>query len=227
MKRKWIFGVSLFFAGWIACKLPLHQDVTAWAGAQTCIDGDVNQDGTLNITDPVRLLTFLFQGGPPPVTCSAAAPKPVSIVFVTRHAEKAASPADDPPLTTEGMDRAQRLADVFKNATVQHLIASTKIRTQQTLDPLAAAHQIKPEDYLKIGDLDPAVAKDVVKAIKGFPQGDVTIVCHHSTTVEPILEALGLPKSDVTPIDTNAYDNLIEVLLPAGGSPQMVKLTYK
>jgi phosphohistidine phosphatase SixA len=225
VKRKWLFGVSLFLAGWIACKIPFDQRVTAWAGGQACVDGDVNQDSTLNITDAVHLLSFLFQGGPPPVTCSAAT-APVSIVFVTRHAEKEAAGVD-PPLTAEGMDRAKRLADVFKNAKVQHLIASTLLRTQQTLDPLFTAQQLKPEDFLKIGDLSTVSAKDVAKAIRGFAPGDVTVVCHHSTTVEPILVELGISKSDAAAIDTNAYDNLVEVLIPASGSPQMVKLTYK
>jgi phosphohistidine phosphatase SixA len=225
VKRKWLLGVVLFLAGWFAGRLPFEGGVPAWAGGQTCVDGDVNQDGAVNLTDPVHLLAYLFQGGPAPITCSVAT-APVSIVFVTRHAEKEGA-GDDAPLSAEGMERAKRLAEVFKNAKVQHLISSTKIRTQQTLEPLATELGTKPEDFLKIGDLSQASATDIVNAIKGFTSGDVTVVCHHSTTVEPILIALGIPESEARSVDTGAYDNLIEVLLPAGGSPQMVKLTYK
>lgn len=225
LKRKWLLGAALFLAGWLAARLPFEGNVPAWAGGQTCVDGDVNQDGNVNLTDPVHLLSFLFQGGPAPLTCSAASP-PVSIVFVTRHAERETQ-ADDSPLSAEGKERAKRLADVFKNAKVQNLISSRKVRTTQTLEPLAAAMGTKPEDFLRIGDLSVASAADVVKAIKGFSSGDVTVVCHHSTTVEPILRELGIPDSEARTIDTNAFDNLILVLLPAGGSPQMVKLTYK
>ncbi|HVR74213.1 MAG TPA: histidine phosphatase family protein [Planctomycetota bacterium] len=225
MKRKWLLGAGLFLAGWLAARLPFEGGVPALAGGQTCVDGDVNQDGAVNVTDPVHLLSFLYRGGQAPVTCSAAA-NPVSIVFVTRHAERQ-NQSEDSPLSAEGKERAKRLADVFKNAKVQNLISSKKIRTQQTLEPLAAAMGTKPEDFLKIGDLSAASAADVVKAIKGFSSGEVTVVCHHSTTVEPILQALGIPESEARTIDTSAFDNLILVLLPAGGSPQMVKLTYK
>ena len=228
MKRKWLFGLSLFLAGWIASRLPVPECPSVWAGGAACVDGDVNQDGALNITDPIHLLGFMFRGGPPPVTCSAVAAQPVSAVFIVRHCEKAGTPADDPPLTTEGMDRAIRLATVFKNAAVNHLIASEKIRTQQTLDPLREEKGIQPGDVAAIGDEAKVAetADGVVKLINTFNAGDVTVVAQHSTTIIPILKKLGVPDADANSVNTGVYDNLLLVLLPAGGTPQLIKLVY-
>ncbi len=228
MKRKWLFGLTLFFAGWLGSHIPYHERLPAWAGAQQCVDGDVNQDGLLNITDPIHLLGFLFTGGPPPATCSAAAPAPVSTVFIVRHGEKASTPADDPPLTQEGMDRAARLADVFKNVDgkLLRLISSTKLRTKQTVEPLATAKGLTIE---QIGDLSAQSATDVANRIRTFPAGHVTVVAHHSTTIDLIARELGIPEEETRTIDTGAYDNLIEVLLPSGRGQkaQMIKLSYK
>ena len=45
-----------------------------WDGAQACLEAaDANNDGALNVTDPVLILNYLFLAGPPP---SAPGPPP-------------------------------------------------------------------------------------------------------------------------------------------------------
>src|SRR4051812_42706864 len=71
-----------------------------------------------------------------------------AVVLVVRHAEKAAQPADDPPLTPAGRQRAAELARVVQawsaaGAPVRALFASEVKRTQQTLEPLTAATGVK------------------------------------------------------------------------------------
>lgn len=48
--------------------LPLTQ-----AGTTTCIDGDHNGDGQLDIADPIVLLNYLFSDGEVPVACAHGA----------------------------------------------------------------------------------------------------------------------------------------------------------
>ena len=43
--------------------------VPASAGPQ-CVNGDVNGDAAVDITDPIHLLSYIFEGGPEPVACA-------------------------------------------------------------------------------------------------------------------------------------------------------------
>ncbi|MBI4606239.1 MAG: histidine phosphatase family protein [Planctomycetes bacterium] len=225
MRRRWTLCLAIFFCGWTLSRLPWNECLRSWAAGGTGVDGDVNGDGTLNIGDPVYLLRFLFQGGPGPASCRAAA-KPISVAFIVRHAEKASTPADDPCLTDEGKERARRLAEVFKYAKVDRLIASEKCRTKETLDPLAEQQEITAMDRVgDEGELEKS-ADGVAAFLKGYPPGTVTVIAHHSTTIRAILEKLGIPKDQAATVSTSAYDNLILVLLPAGQDPQIVKLRY-
>ena len=49
----------------------LHENETVSADDEepTCIAGDTNGDGTVNIGDAVWILGYLFAGGEPPVPC--------------------------------------------------------------------------------------------------------------------------------------------------------------
>src|SRR3954453_2542467 len=71
-----------------------------------------------------------------------------AVVLIVRHAEKAAAPAQDPPLTAAGNQRAGELARVAgawtaAGAPIRALFASEVQRTQQTLLPLAATSGLK------------------------------------------------------------------------------------
>src|SRR4051794_30294686 len=76
---------------------------------------------------------------------ASAAP---AVVLIVRHAEKEALPADDPPLTAAGRQRAEELVGVVHawaaaGAPVRELFASEVKRTQQTLEPLANVTALK------------------------------------------------------------------------------------
>jgi len=53
-------------------------------------------------------------------------------VLLVRHAEKAAEPADDPPLTAAGAERAQALATALQDAGVTAIITTQLRRTRET-----------------------------------------------------------------------------------------------
>jgi phosphohistidine phosphatase SixA len=155
-----------------------------------------------------------------------AAETSTSVVFLVRHAEKGSSPPDDPVLTPEGKARARRLAEIFKYAKVDKLIASEKVRTTETLAPLAAQQKLTSFD--RVGD-EAAIAESaegVARLIKGYPPGTVTVVAHHSTTLEPILQKLGVDKAQTQALDTGLYDNLVVVFLSGDKDPRMLKLRY-
>jgi hypothetical protein len=54
--------------------------VPASAGPQ-CVNGDINGDATVDITDPIHLLSYIFEGGPEPIAC-AQAPTSAELEYV-------------------------------------------------------------------------------------------------------------------------------------------------
>jgi broad specificity phosphatase PhoE len=144
------------------------------------------------------------------------ADSPPTIVLLVRHAEKAATPADDPPLTAEGAARAARLVHFARDAGVKAIYATQYLRTRQTVEPLAT--------HLKIAvtqrpgaDIDGLVAE-----IKGRPRGDVVLVAGHSNTIPEIIRKLGAPP--VPAIAETEFDNLYIVTLPACGPAKALRL---
>ena len=179
--------------------------------------GDVNGDGTVNITDAVFLLNFLFTGGdaPPP----AAESRPLTTLYVTRHFEK--GPGNDPGLTEAGQRRARLLAQMLANTGISRIITSELRRTIETVLPLGENLAIAEEDFLKIGDIN-----EVVEYVRSLPQGTTAILSHHSFTLHQILTGLCVPGHENIRIGGSAYDNLFIVLFPAGGTPKLHHLKH-
>ena len=68
----------------------------------------------------------------------AAQDAPTTVILV-RHAEKAATPANDPGLTQAGLNRALALAHAAGSTDAAAIFVSQFKRTKQTVKPLAAA----------------------------------------------------------------------------------------
>jgi hypothetical protein len=67
------------------------------------------------------------------------------VIVVVRHANKAAEPTDDPPLTQAGLKRAEDLAQALRNAGVTAIITTELHRTRETAEPLAKALGLTPK----------------------------------------------------------------------------------
>ena len=48
-------------------------------GPPPCVPGDANGDGSVDVSDPIALLGFIFQGGPAPVACATSPTQAVSV----------------------------------------------------------------------------------------------------------------------------------------------------
>jgi len=214
MKKPVCVALLIFAAGLLAGRL--LDEILVHAEPAGTVDGDVNGDGSLDISDPVHLLRFLFLGGDPPVPCPPPG-GPVSTVVIVRHAEKETT-GTDPGLTPEGQARAAHLAEVLGRATVNALIASELRRTQETLQPLSDLKAMP----LEIIELE----EDVVARLTAMPAGSLAVVAHHSYTIPNILKQLGI--EDLTGIDVTGdhYDEFLVVLRPSDGKPQLLHLTY-
>ena len=167
-------------------------------------------------------LVFLFAMG----TATSALPQSefkVTTVYLVRHAEKAAQPAADPPLTEAGTKRAEGLARKLSKANIKTILTSQFLRTKNTGEPLAkqlgiaatvvpvkmAGRELSP-DYLE-EMAERAISSD----------GNVLIV-GHSNTVPEIIKALG---GDIVPtIDDATYDDLFVVTVYAKGKAKVAHL---
>lgn len=152
-----------------------------------------------------------------------AVAQPAMVVLV-RHAEKAATPSDDPSLTPEGQQRARALAATLQHAGVTVIITTEALRTKETADPLAAHLPAgsKPEIVRTVPGDVPAHAKAVAAAVRRHT-GEGVLVVGHSNTIPAIIEALGGPH--LSQICDAVFDDLF-VLVPKGDGMRLVQGRY-
>ncbi len=67
--------------------------------------------------------------------------------YIVRHAEKSASPKEDPLLTVEGSQRAERLKTILENKGIEKVYSTKTVRTMTTGKPLADAQKLEIEIY--------------------------------------------------------------------------------
>jgi len=145
-----------------------------------------------------------------------------TMIFV-RHAEKAATPADDPSLTEAGRRRVAELTRQLEDADVvagiDAIYSSPFRRTLETAEPLAERLDLEIQRY------DPTDNDAVLERILKEHKGEVVLVVGHSNTLPSLIADLGASKN-VPPIADNEYDNLYLVSIPWFGKTKTIRLRY-
>ena len=159
----------------------------------------------------IGALTFASLG-----TAQAQTGKATTVIVV-RHAEKAAQPANDPPLTAEGEARAIALWQARKDANVTAVITTQLARTRMTAAPTVANRGITP-DVVNTGNATHIA--DVAAAVKRH-MGQTVLVVGHSNTVPAIVAALGA--TEPAAICDPEYDNLYVVTIDPLGKAGVVR----
>jgi len=151
----------------------------------------------------------------------------VTTVYLVRHAEKAATPAADPPLLESGVQRAKELARKLGKARIKAIYASQFLRTQKTAEPLAQqlgiAITVVPVKMSATNpnQLSPQYLTEMTKRVYSNSGGNVLIV-GHTNTVPEIIKALG---GDIAPtIDETVFDDLFVVTVYAKGKAKVAHL---
>ena len=137
------------------------------------------------------------------------------VVFIVRHAEKAATGGADPDLSTAGHARAKRLRAVLRDARVARIFVTEFKRTKQTAAPL--------------GGLLPASATETVPAAnmsslltKVRASGGNVLVVGHSNTVPAVIAGLGITAP--IQIAESDFDNLFVLIRKP--IPRLIRLHY-
>jgi phosphohistidine phosphatase SixA len=143
---------------------------------------------------------------------AAAAPS----VFLARHAEKAEGGADakNPELSAAGRLRADRLAQMLRDAGVVAIFASEFTRTQQTAEQLA---RTTGAEVKVVSAKDARALIDALAAVDGN-----AVVIGHSNTLPEIIKALGVEKP-ITIAD-DEYDNLF--IWNRSSPGELIRLRY-
>jgi broad specificity phosphatase PhoE len=170
---------------------------------------------------PLALLALLLAAPLAAQTTTVGATRSATTtVILVRHAEKAAQPAADPPLTAAGAARAEALVGVVKDAGVRAIISTQFARTRSTVAPTAKLLGLVPE-------IVDARAKDhpraVAAAIRSH-RGQTVLVVGHSNTIPDIVAALGAPRP--RDICDGEYDGIYVVTLPPTGPAGVTHARY-
>lgn len=145
--------------------------------------------------------------------------RPITTVFVVRHADKA-SPTADALHDPLGIARAAELARALSSAGIDTIFHSDTVRAEQTAAPLAGALGITPLVY------PAADVAGLVDALLADHRGERVLVVGHSNTVPDIVEALGGPAAPDLP-ESDHDDVVIVTLCPCSAdSPSVVRFEY-
>ena len=153
----------------------------------------------------------------------------VTTVFLVRHAEKGDAPAQDPPLSEAGKQRAEALARLLQSAGVKGIYTSQFQRTQQTAEPLAkrlgitvspVALGVKPSNPREVTEES---VRELTKKVETHA-GAAVLIVGHTNSIPEVIRMLG---GDIVPkIDESKFDDLFVVTVYAGGRAKVVQLKY-
>lgn len=165
------------------------------------------------------LLAFIFAVG----TAAMARQTASTTIIVVRHGEKAAEPANDPPLSPAGETRALALVDAVRSAGVQVIYSTPWKRTQQTVAPISQRLGI-PVTTFDVAPTAQNYGEAYAAELLSKHRGKVLLVAGHSNTVPAILRGLGVV--DAPALTDSEYDNLFIVTVPETGAPRVVRAKF-
>ncbi len=104
--------------------------------------------------------------------------------ILVRHAEKAVAQNamtkdNDPKLSEEGLERADRLAELFSMTSINAIYSTSYERTRSTVAPLAKAKSLEVQSY------EPGKLETIDK-IWNENQGKTVVICGHSNKIPKI-----------------------------------------
>jgi broad specificity phosphatase PhoE len=139
-------------------------------------------------------------------------------VFLIRHAEQVHD-VEDPPLTDDGLNRAKAWATIFRDAGIDVIYTSKKVRTKETGAPIA------DELNLPLKAMPRSDINGLVDQVRKEHSDDVVLIVSHSKIVPRLVEAF-VPLAEVPAIERDDYDNLF-IIVPKGENDAMVlRLRY-
>lgn len=137
---------------------------------------------------------------------------------LVRHAEKQILENEpNPALTEKGVRRANMIAEVLGNVSLDAFYSSSYIRTQETIIPLAEKQGKDIKSY-DTGDL-----QGFAEMLLSTHRGQTVIISGHSNTTPNLINLL-TKSNDHVEMDESEYDWLFIVDITSGGAHRTKKL---
>lgn len=143
-------------------------------------------------------------------------------IVLVRHAEKQLGTIEDPPLTQEGDERAQRLANLFGERSpvgaIAAIYATDTRRAQATAAPVAMRLGLQ---VITADELPAALARRVRRE----QHGGIALVVGHSNTVPQIVAAL-TGRQDIPVMADDDFGTIYVVTVPDVGRASILRIRY-
>lgn len=128
-----------------------------------------------------------------------------TIIYFVRHAEKdLTDTTDNPPLTAEGLNRADRLVKFFENVEFDAIYSTRYDRNINTVAPLASDRDLPIRNY-EWHDWQPML--DSITSTRG----KMYLICGHGDNILPMIEYLGAPRP-MDELGSHEYDKIFRVI---------------
>lgn len=139
-----------------------------------------------------------------------------TIVILIRHAERLATPGDDPHLSTAGKARARLLIHVLGGANISAIYTSEFIRTIETAKPLANALGLSP--------IQATDGEDIKNDILLNHARETVLVVGHTDTVPEVIRLLG--DNSGHEIGDEEFDNMFVATVLGESEVRITRLKY-
>lgn len=152
----------------------------------------------------IRILTLLLLLTIGITSCKTKVPAESRQIYLVRHAEKMKD-VDNPPLSSEGVARAQSLSEVLRPEQIDAIHSTAYRRTEETAQPTAERLGLSIQPY------DPRQLEQFAQTIKTALDGNLLVVGHSNTT--PVLVNHLLGEDRYPQLDESQYGDLYVVSL--------------
>jgi broad specificity phosphatase PhoE len=167
----------------------------------------------------IIIAIFIFLSGFFPVEYLCAQSEGVTTFILVRHAEKADDGTQNPPLTDQGIQRAENLVFMLDREEI-HLIYSTNtLRTMQTVKPLAEKLN------LEIAHYNSRALSEFINLLLTDHNGKTIVISGHSNTIPETANLLLGYDYFKENFDESDYENLL-IIQHFGETAKMVRLRF-
>lgn len=135
-------------------------------------------------------------------------------IYIVRHAEKEAVPAGatqmmagDPPLSTAGKLRANKLGEQLRNEQIRYIFSTNTTRTLTTAQPLK---EMSGNTHIELYSSKKDSMDQFIALLKSIKKGNVLVV-GHSNTIDDIANKLCSKTVVPGDLDEKEYSNLFVI----------------
>lgn len=163
------------------------------------------------------LLVLFILAGTLPI--SAQNSSDITTFVLVRHAEKV-DDSEDPDLSTEGYQRAERLAEMLQNIPFDAIYSTSRIRTTETVRLIAEANSQSIIEY------DAGEPDEVTNSWIEQHAGETILVSGHSNTVPHFANALLGDEYYKDIFDETDFGNLLIITIDSELNRKILPLRY-